>query len=251
VALQSNVKDFSLADMFRLLAAGHKTGTLYLECPPAEARICFDSGRIFFATSNRNSAPLGQRLVQERFITEKQLRQALGLQKIQRKEKASRRLGQILVDEGYLEESVLQAFVRDQVADTLFELLRWEDGTLRFEPDDILEDEDIGLSVSVETVILDASRRLDQWECVKETVPVEGARFLMAAAPRDRTSEIKLKPEEWALLRCLHDGRDLSELVAASGISEFDAAMTLHGLISAGLVALVVDEALVPAVSET
>ncbi len=61
-------------------------------------------------------------------ISEKQLRQALGLQKIQKKEKAGRRLGQILVDEGYLDGKVLETFIQDQINDTLFDLFRWEEG---------------------------------------------------------------------------------------------------------------------------
>jgi hypothetical protein len=243
VTLQGNLRDFSLADMFRLLANGHKTGTLYLEKPPAEGRVCFEDGRIFFATSNWNRESLGQRLVQERVITEKQLRQALGLQKIQRKDKAGRRLGQILVDEGYLDDSVLQSFIRDQIADTLFDLLRWDEGTLRFEPGDAGRDEDIGVSVSVENVILSASRRLEEWERIKEKVPLTGAHFAMAPAPGDRASGIRLKPEEWALLRHLHGDHDVPGLVDIAGLNEFEVARLLYGLISAGLVDAVTEEA--------
>jgi hypothetical protein len=238
VALESNLKDFSLADMFRLLANGRKSGTLYLESPPAEGRVCFEHGNIFFASSNWNRASLGERLVKARVVTDKQLRQALGLQKIQRKEKAGRRLGQILVDEGYLEESVLQSFVRDQINDTLFDLLRWEEGELRFEPRDKCEDEDIGVSVSVENAILEAARRLEQWDVIREKVPLTGTRFKMAPAPEDRSVDIRLKPEEWMLLRSLHRGRTVPELMDFVGVSEFEIARILYGMISAGLVEL-------------
>ena len=58
--------------------------------------------------------------------------------KIQKRDKAKRRLGQILVDEGYVEAAVLEGFVLDAVADALFDLLRWEEGEMRFEPDEEL-----------------------------------------------------------------------------------------------------------------
>ena len=100
MALEGNLRDFSISDMFRLLATGRKTGTLHLERSDAQGKVCFKKGRVFFASSNWHRESLGRRLVKAGVISEKQLRQALGLQKIQKKEKAGRRLGQILVDEG-------------------------------------------------------------------------------------------------------------------------------------------------------
>ena len=79
VALEGNLRDFSIADMFRLLASGRKTGTLYLEREDAQGRVCFKKGRVFFASSNWHRESLGRRLVKAAVISEKQLRQALGL----------------------------------------------------------------------------------------------------------------------------------------------------------------------------
>ncbi len=52
MALEGNLKDFSLEDMFRLLASGRKTGALYMEHADAEGKVCFKKGRVFFASSN-------------------------------------------------------------------------------------------------------------------------------------------------------------------------------------------------------
>ncbi len=237
MALEGNLKDFSLADMFRLLASGKKTGTLYMERDDDVAgRICFDKGRVFFASSNWNRESLGKRLVKTGVISQKQLRQALGLQKIQKKEKAGRRLGQILVDEGYLESKVLENFIQDQINDTLFDLFRWEEGQLRFESDDLCEEEDIGISVSVENIIMESSRRLDLWNRIREKIPTMDTEFIMASAPGDKSLEIHLKPKEWMLLCYLHGGRSVKELVELTGYNDFDTAKILYGMFSAGLI---------------
>lgn len=237
VALEGNLKDFSLADMFRLLATGKKTGTLFMEREDdAQGRICFDKGRVFFASSNWNRESLGKRLVKDGVISQKQLRQALGLQKIQKKEKAGRRLGQILVDEGYLEGKVLEDFIQAQINDTLFDLFRWEKGQLRFEPDDLCEDEDIGISVSVENIIMEASRRLELWNRIRQKIPSLDTEFIMASAPGDKSLEIHLKPREWMLLCYLHGGRSVSELVELTGYNDFETAKILYGMYSAGLI---------------
>lgn len=236
MALEGNLRDFSLEDMFRLLASGRKSGTLYLERSDAQGKVCFKKGRVFFASSNWHRESLGRRLVKAGVISEKQLRQALGLQKIQKKEKAGRRLGQILVDEGYLDARVLENFIQEQINDTLFDLFRWEDGELRFEADDLCEDEDIGISVSVENIIMEASRRLELWDRIRQKIPSLDTEFVMAAAPGDKSMEIHLKPKEWMLLCYLHGGRSVSELVDLTGYNDFETAKILYGMFSAGLI---------------
>lgn len=236
MALEGNLRDFSLEDMFRLLASGRKTGALYMEQADAAGKVCVKKGRVFFASSNWNRESLGRRLVKAGVISEKQLRQALGLQKIQKKEKANRRLGQILVDEGYLDSKVLENFIQEQINDTLFDLFRWEDGELRFEADETCEDEDIGISVSVENIIMESSRRLELWNRIRQKIPSMDTRFIMASAPGDKSMEIHLKPKEWMLLCYLHGGRTVRELVDLAGYNDFETAKILYGMYSAGLI---------------
>ncbi|MDZ4063818.1 MAG: DUF4388 domain-containing protein, partial [Coriobacteriia bacterium] len=212
------------------------TGALYMERADAGGKVCFKKGRVFFASSNWNRESLGRRLVKAGVISEKQLRQALGLQKIQKKEKANRRLGQILVDEGYLEGKVLENFIQEQINDTLFDLFRWEDGELRFEADETCEDEDIGISVSVENIIMESSRRLELWNRIRQKIPSMDTQFIMASAPGDKSMEIHLKPKEWMLLCYLHGGRTVRELVDLAGYNDFETAKILYGMYSAGLI---------------
>lgn len=236
MALEGNLRDFSIADVFRLLASGNKTGALHLERSGANATVWFKQGRVFFATSDAHRESLGRRLVRAGVISEKQLRQALGLQKIQTGEKAGRRLGQILVEEGYLEPRVLESVIQEQIHDTLFELFRWEEGELRFEPDEVCENEDIGISVSVENIIMEASRRLEMWDRIRQKIPDADVEFVMAAAPGDKSAEIHLKPKEWMILCYLHGGRSVRELVELTGYDEFETSRILYGMYSAGLV---------------
>lgn len=236
MALEGNLKDFTLPDMFRLLASGRKTGTLHLEQPDGEGKVCFDKGRVFFASSTWHRESLGRRLVKAGVISEKQLRQALGLQKIQKKEMAGRRLGQILIDEGYLDAKVLESFIQDQINDTLFDLFRWEDGDLRFEPDEACADEDIGIAISVENVIMESARRLELWNRIRQKIPSMDTEFMMASSPGDKTMEIHLKPKEWMLLCFLHGGRSVRELVGLAGYNDFETSKILYGMFSAGLI---------------
>jgi hypothetical protein len=236
VALEGNLKDFSLADMFRLLASGNKSGVLHVAGGRDEGLVCFSDGEVFFASSSEAGEPVGKRLVSAGVISEKQLRQARGLMKIQKKSKADRKLGQILVDEGYLEADVLENVLRELIADVLFDLLRLEEGELRFESDAPCADADLGISIPVDTVLADADTRLEEWLLIRERIPNGETRFAMASEPGQKPADIQLKPREWMLLCFLHEGRSVDELVEQTGYNDFDTAKTLYDMYSEGLI---------------
>ncbi len=236
MSLEGNLKDFSLPEIFRLIGSTKKTGTLHLKQDKLEGTVCFQEGEIFFATSNWNRTSLGQRLVKTGKITEKQLRQALGLQKIQKKEKQYRRLGQILVDEGYIAQDVLESTIKSQIIDTVFDLLRWDAGEYYFEPDVVPLEEDIGISVNIENVIMEGARRLEAWQTIKQKIRSLDEVFEMASSVAERAVEIRLKPMEWKLL-CLLDGkRTIADLIKLLELSDFHVCKIIYGLYSVGLI---------------
>lgn len=236
MALEGNLKDFSLSDMFRLLASGSKTGVLHVERDGDAGSVCFKSGQVFGAWVGTAGEPASKRLAKSGVVSEKQLRQAQGLMKIQKKDKADRKLGQILIDEGYLEPDVLEAFVREQVSDALFDLLRWEEGELRFESDETCAELDLGIAASVDVVLADAGKRLETWNRIREKIPSVDTRFAMASGPGQKSTEIHLKPREWMLLCFLHGGRSVRELVQLTGYNDFETAKILYAMYAGGLI---------------
>lgn len=236
MALEGNLKDFSLADMFRLLASGTRSGVLHVTGGRGEGLVCFRDGEVFFASSGDAGETVGKRLVSSGVISGKQLRQAAGLMKIQKKSKADRKLGQILIDEGYLESDALEHVLREQIADALFDLLRWDEGELRFESDTPCAEADLGLSVPVDTVLADGEKRLETWRIIREKIPTGDTRFAMASEPGEKPADIHLKPREWMLLCFLHDGRTVDELVEQTGYNDFETTKTLYGMYAEGLI---------------
>jgi hypothetical protein len=236
VALEGNLKDFSLADMFRLLDNGSKSGTLHVTGTTGEGIVCFHAGQIFFASTSPQRDPIGKRLSRAGVISDKQLRQAQGLMKIQKRDKATRKLGQILVDEGYLDAEVLEEFISGQITDALFEMLRWDEGELRFEPQEDCADVDLGLSLPVDVAVAEARKRLDAWAKILEKIPSMDVRFAMSSTPGQKPMDIHLKPREWMLLCYLHGSRSVKELVELTGYNDFDTAKTLYGMYVGGLI---------------
>ena len=153
-----------------------------------------------------------------------------------------RRLGQILVDEGYITEKVLEAFVQEQIQDTIFDLMRWDEGEFDFEVLPEVVDEDIGLSVSIENIVMEGSRRLEEWTRIKKKIPSMDIVFKMATAPGEGTFEISLKPIEWNLLLLVDGTRSVAELATETNRTDFEVARIMYGLFSAGLLEVSTDE---------
>jgi len=240
MALRGNLKDFSLPDVFQLVQLSRKTGVLRIKSTDAEGSIWFREGEVFFAQSNWHRDPLGQRLVTTGRITPSALVKVLDIQK--REPSNGRRLGQILVDEGYLTDKVLETFVQEQIQDTIFDLMRWDEGEFDFQLLPDVVDEDIGLSVSIENVVMEGSRRLEEWNRIKKKVPSTEMVFKMATAPGEGTFEISLKPSEWALLLLVDGTRSVAELATEMNKTDFEVARVIYGLFSAGLLEVPGDE---------
>src|SRR5450759_3561768 len=242
MALRGNLKDFSLPDVFQLVTLSRKTGILRIKrADGAEGSVWFREGDVFFAQSNWHREPLGERLVSANKITPSALSRALEVQKSEGA--GGRRLGQILVDEGYVTDKVLEAFVQEQIQDTIFDLFRWDEGDFDFEPlPESPVEEDIGLSVSIENIIMEGSRRLEEWNRIKKKIPSMDLVFKMATAPGEGTFDISLKPAEWNLLLKTGGTRSVAQLARETGHTDFEVARVVYGLFSAGLLEVASDE---------
>lgn len=240
MALRGNLKDFSLPDVFQLVQLSGKTGVLRIVGPDAEGSIWFRDGNVFFAQSNWRREQLGERLVAAQRITPAALARALDLRAAE--PEGGRRLGEILVNEGYITQQVLESFVQEQIQDTIFDLMRWDEGDFDFEVLPEVVHEDIGLAVSVENIVMEGSRRLEEWQRIKKKVPSTDMVFKMATAPGEGTFEISLKPIEWALLLLIDGTRSVRELATATRSTDFEVARVIYGLFSAGLLEVPTDE---------
>lgn len=241
MALRGNLRDFSLPDVFQLVTFSKKTGVLRIKrADGTDGSVWFRDGDVFFAQSNWHGEPLGERLVAASRITPSALAKALTIK--QGEGDGGRRLGEILIEEGYITDKVLEAFVQEQIQDTIFDLMRWDEGEFDFELLPDVVDEDIGLAVSIENVIMEGSRRLEEWTRIKKKIPSMDIVFKMATAPGEGTFEISLKPIEWNLLLLVDGTRSVSQLASDTNRTDFEVARIMYGLFSAGLLEVATDE---------
>ncbi len=232
MALKGSLKDFSIPDLFQLLNFGKKNGTLNLTRGQARGYICFRNGEVFFATTNWKRQSLGLKLLNAGIITKAQLEEALQLQKTTAR---GQRLGQLLIRLGYLTKEQLEVFVEEQIQDAVFEMLRWTDGEFDFQPGVVFPEEDIGLSISTEELIMEGSRRLDEWNRIEKKIPNLDVVFKMTSMQGREAAQISLTPEEWMVLTHIDGEKTVRQIVELTGMSTLHTCKILYGLIGSGL----------------
>jgi hypothetical protein len=228
--LKGELDDFALADIFRLISLARKTGVLEVERQAGRGRVFFDDGDVYYAESSLVREPLGQKLVRAGALTEGQLRRALDEHAA-----TGRRLGQILVSSDWVSPGELEDAVRGQTEEAVFDLLRWEVGEFTWGPGERVETE-VRVAVSVENLIMEASRRLDEMEIIARKIPSASTLLTMASKPPEGAVEINITPDEWRMLVLVNGSRSVGDIAAAVAIDEFEAMKTVYGLLSAGLV---------------
>jgi len=122
--------------------------------------------------------------------------------------------------------------------ETVYVLFTWTQGTFNFEPG-VTPDEGVHTTaIDPQSLLLEGARRVDEWTLIAKKIPS----FDIVFAPDRHTllaNERPLTPEEEVIVPLLDGQRDVSALIADSGLGEFTVGKTLYGLLSASLIARV------------
>jgi hypothetical protein len=225
--------------LFRAIADERRTGRLVLIYPASgqESHVFFRRGDAYHARLLGNRIQLGTRLVSAGYLSHEDVDRVLEVQKA---EGGRRRLGEILIEEGMVPRGAIEEIVKEQIEDTIFEILRWEEGVFEFEQD-VLSDEDIGLQVSVENLVMEGARRFREWHQITRQIPTLDA-IPKFADESGGAIEVALTPEEWSLVSKVDGNSTVSELAVMCGFTELEAARCVFGLVTAGLLAIQLPE---------
>jgi len=251
VPIEGPLKELGIQDVLQMLDLAQKTGILTVRSQRMmdEAVVHMLDGEIVFASRRRSMRLLGQQLLREGKLTEKELERALDMQRRDSKQ----RLGAILVEMGSVDRSELDRQLRFQIEETIYDLLSWDEGYFHFEE---AEETPAGpVRVRVDSLLMEGARRIDEWTRLESRVPSSDAVPVLDATDGD-DGLIDLRPEEWEVLAEVDGERDLRLIASELGRSAFDVAKIVYGLVSMNVISVserplkTKDEALVPILDE-
>ena len=152
MAIKGSLREASLPDVLQLLAMGQKTGCLSVTDRNNFGYIYFDRGRISYASIVNRRDRLGDTLVKNNVITQRELDAAIDAQATQQRNK---RLGEILIEQHILTREELHRYIRVQIEEAVYYLFTWMQGTFSFEADMRPDDHDVLVSINPESLLLE------------------------------------------------------------------------------------------------
>jgi len=231
--LQGSIERFTLPEIFQLIAAGRKSGTLGIQKDDSIVMVYFEEGDIVYGYGPRQTFHLGQLLRDRGVITGGQLEEAIA---IQAQTENSKRLGEILIEKRFIDRADLESVVRQQIEELLYSLLSWETGSFKFYENQFPTDEEITVRISVENVILEGLRRVDEANMVRQTLPDGNVVMTISASQAGRSRDVSLEAGEWNILALVDGHRSLSQICRHSPLDEQTTMSKLAQLKLAGLI---------------
>jgi tetratricopeptide (TPR) repeat protein len=231
MAIKGSLREASLPDVLQLLWMGKKTGCLSVTHRNNFGYIYFDKGRISYASIVNRRDRIGDMLVKAGSITTEQLQSAIDAQGKHR----DKRIGDLLVELGFITRDALHEHVRVQIEEAVYLLFTWNEGTFNFEAEVHPERQDLLVSINPESLLLEGARRVDEWGLIAKKIPsfdtVFDADWRKLAA-----TDLPLTAEQQNILQHMDGRRDVTAIIEASGLVEFEVGKAFYGLLTAGLI---------------
>jgi hypothetical protein len=140
--------------------------------------------------------------------------------------------GEIFLHEGKIVHAQIEEITGEEA---VYALAIWNQGEFRFEPGVATEARTI--SKSNTNLLMEAARRLDEWRVLSKKIPSTDLAPEFATL-ESREGQINLNTSEWLILSKIDGQRSIKAIAAGSGLSVFDVAKILYGLVTTGLIRL-------------
>jgi hypothetical protein len=232
MGVSGTLKSMSPGDLLQWLSLGQKTGTLLLRNKVVEKKIFFRNGRVISSASNDPREYLGQFLMSHGFITEQELMKAMEVQ-----QQSGILLGKILVMIDVINEIDLHRLMRLKAEEEIYDIFLWREGEFQFVDDELPTMEMIPLQVDVTGIIMEGTRRVDEWQRIREIIPNETLiPSIVKSIPADT---LELDEVHLTIIAAIDGRRSLAELVPETRSSAFTVSSTVHSLVREGYIQLV------------
>ena len=237
MALKGNLRDFSTTQLLNLINLARKTGTLVIDSQKDQARLCFKEGKLVYATLSEE-ARLASILHQAGKISEEQARTI----QTQASAKSDKELGLLLINAGYVSQSDILQSVHSFVLGNVYPLFTWTDGMFRFDSNVLPFEDHITVTIDLENVIMEGSRRMKEWERLQDELPDLDMALKFADRPGANMRNISMSVEEWRVVSFINPRNTIRQIAQYNSMTDFQVRKIVYGLLQAGLVELVQPE---------
>ena len=197
MVLAGDLHNFHLPDLIHLIASGQHSGTLTLRNGSAVRTLTFEHGHPVCASSHCLAGG-----------------------------------GKSGGEEGVSQDSLVRE--PSQVFDDICDCFRWQEGTFTFDQKVGCKAWCVPLRLSVESLILEGSRWVDNWAIIQRLVPSANVVFERTSQTR-LLDKLALTPCEKQILETVDGLKDVATIAAQTGLTLFETSRSLYCLSAVGL----------------
>ena len=229
--LESSFEIMQLPDLFQRIDGASKTGVCTFSSRSGTRRVFFRDGRIIACTATDPHLLLGQFLISNGRLQESMLKTLLQIQ-----EHTGRTLGSLIIEEGMLSEEEVLRLVAAKAEETIYGLFDLSDVAFRFDPDRAPAEHSMTVNIHVHTVLLDAARRTDELNRARGVFTSMNVVLQRTERTPDPASLASYMGKK--LYETINGVRTLAEIILACRTSEYLACSFLLRFLELGVIQL-------------
>lgn len=238
VALRGSLRDFGIGEVFQLIGAQGKTGILEVETSSEKIRMAFREGAVVWAApvGPHPQAALGDMLVRVGLLTPDRL-----VELENELQQSHESLAHRLIRHGDLDAREIDAVAELLTSETIFTLLRLDQGSFHFTPQKIQGERQPSRLLPAEQILMDGLRMVDEWRAMDSAVTSDATVFqrvgrfetYRASAAEDPADELANAEKLFLLI----DGRlSVRRIVDLSRLGTFEGSRILSRLRQTGVI---------------
>jgi hypothetical protein len=241
VALNGNLRDFGISEVFQLIGQQRKTGTLRVREGAREFELHFDEGRIVSAAPcDAPGVAIGDMLMRCGVIAADVYRKA------KRSVEPEQSTEDALVSQGHITQQQLREIEDLLTRETLFDLLRWVEGSFHFVAQAAHHRRPADSLLPAEQVLMEGLRMVDEWAAFANRAPSSNTllrrRGSLEEFRSSQAASTSPNPPETEKIFLLIDGRSpVSRVIDLSRLGTFLATRVVVELMRAGWIEAVND----------
>jgi Lar family restriction alleviation protein len=165
VSLKGSLESMEISTILQILSLDQKTGILRFTRGQQKGAICFRNGQIVAASGDQWKR-LGDILFSTGLIAAEELEGAAETAK-----SSGRRLGEVLLDLGYIDQETLRELVRLQIHEAVLDLFFWREGQFEYQDCEVDIDQRAIGEVNIMELILRGASQVDESKTDRKNAP--------------------------------------------------------------------------------
>lgn len=236
MALKGNLRDFSTTQLLNLVNLARKTGLLTIQGQGGNAaRLYFREGKLIHANTGGEDGHLADMLLKAGKLSAEQAKMIQTRAEMQ----SDKQLGLALMNAGYVTQDDIVQSVKNYMLDIVYKLFNWNEGQFQFEQNILPSDDRIAVPISLENVIMEGSRRVQESERLHDELPdLSSVALRFTDNPDARLRNVNLSVEEWRVISFINPRNTIKQIAQSNNMDDFKIRKIVYGMLQAGLVEL-------------